>query len=102
MVLTRYPESFFTALAKVGGLIVLLRVSILLTLYHKNQFFKAAQAHGRKEEFNPHKLINETKESLLIEEHGDLANSSVQLSQDRRFAFERIEEGLDRIDDCHR
>ena len=38
--ISRYPDSILMALAKIGGLLALLKISFILSIYHQKMFKK--------------------------------------------------------------
>ncbi|TNV79460.1 hypothetical protein FGO68_gene5750 [Halteria grandinella] len=97
---TRYPQSFLTALAKISGLLVILKASLAMMAYHRNKFFKQMEQADEKEQKIPHQQqspINESLASLLFE--GRRAENKTIMSIEERFSFERIEDTVEKVQD---
>ena len=67
----RYPDQFFTVLAKVGGLVGMLKfISIFLAIYHQRMFERQYSQTTTPHKQSRHIVVNETEEASveLIEE----------------------------------
>ncbi|TNV80575.1 hypothetical protein FGO68_gene1154 [Halteria grandinella] len=108
---TRYPDSLATALAKISGLMLILRISFLLQRYHRRRFFKNQEQNQTSiakkieedplipSELNPCLINGKTEESLLqITQKSDITESPEEPSSTdemERFSFERLEKGVE-------
>ncbi|TNV79530.1 hypothetical protein FGO68_gene14763 [Halteria grandinella] len=97
---TRFPQSIFTALAKISGLLIVLKISLPFMAYHRKSFFKEMEKGKGKPTSNSNSIQNQINESLTASLFQVTKNGKMSIED--RLSFERIEETVEKVQDCSR